>query len=275
MQQHQRGRAVRLSTGVSVCYVAHGDPAGTPVVLLHPWGESLGSFDRLIPLLPDSMYVVAFDQRGHGDAGKPPDGYALTDYVADLDAFLDELRLTSAVLVGSSSGGYVAQQFAVSRPRRVAGLVLVGAPRSLQGRPAFADEVDRLTDPVDTEWVRESLEWFPRYHDVPAWYLDERVQDGVRMPAHVWREALDGLVTAVPPTEAGTIAARTLVIWGGRDELLSREEQTALCDAIPESRLIVYDGVGHLVVWERPERVARDVTDFVEGLRPDRLRWQS
>jgi len=39
-----------------------------PVVLLHAWGESLGCFDRLLPLLPVVIYAVAMDQRGHGDA---------------------------------------------------------------------------------------------------------------------------------------------------------------------------------------------------------------
>ncbi len=86
------------------------------------------------------------------------------------------------MLVGSSSGGYVAQQVAVDFPDRVAALVLVGSPRSLRGRPAFADEVERLRDPVDPAWVRESLTWFPLLHDVPDWYVDARVEDGLRLP---------------------------------------------------------------------------------------------
>jgi pimeloyl-ACP methyl ester carboxylesterase len=94
------------------------------------------------------------------------------------------------------------------------GLVLVGAPRSLQGRPAFADEVDRLTDPVDPSWVEESLTWFPRYHDVPDWYIEDRIRDGLRVPAHVWKAGLAGLTTAVPPSECGTITAPTVIIWG-------------------------------------------------------------
>ena len=45
------------------------------------------------------------------------------------------------MLLGSSSGGYVAQQVAITSPHRVTGLALVGSPCSLQGRPSFADEV--------------------------------------------------------------------------------------------------------------------------------------
>jgi rifampin ADP-ribosylating transferase len=149
----------------------------------------------------------------------------------------------------------------------VTGLVLVGSPRSLLGRPSFADEVDALTDPVDRDWVRRSLEWFPRFHDIPQWYVEDRIDDGVRMPAHVWRAALAGLCDASPPTQAGTITAPTLVIWGELDDLLSREDEEALCAAIPASRFVVYEDTGHLVLWEQPERVAQDVTDFVERLK--------
>ena len=52
-----------------------------------------------------------------------------------------------------------------------------------------------------------------------------------------------------------------------RDELLTRKDQQALAAAIPASRLIVYQDTGHLVLWEQPERVAADLTAFVDSLR--------
>jgi rifampin ADP-ribosylating transferase len=57
-----------------------------------------------------------------------------------------------------------------------------------------------------------------------------------------------------------------LIIWGERDGLLSRDDEEALAAAIPGSQLVVYDDTGHLVLWEQPERVANDLTDFVKGL---------
>ena len=259
-------RRVHLATEVTVPYLEQGDPRSAAVLLLHAWVESSACFDRLLPALPPTLHVFAMDQRGHGDADKPADGYALANFADDIEAFMDAVGLQSAVLLGSSSGGYVAQQVAIQVPHRVEGLVLLGAPRSLQGRPAFAGEVDRLTDPVDPTWVEESLTWFPRYHHVPDWYIKDRIRDGVRVPAHVWIAGLTGLTTAVPPSESATITAPTLIIWGEHDELLPPQDGHLLAAAIPGSRLSVYQDTGHLVLWEQPERVASDLAEFVAGL---------
>ena len=259
-------RRARLATGLSLSYTSSGPDSSVPVLLLHAWVESRRSFDRLLPLLPATVRAIAVDQRGHGDSEKPSTGYSLDELAADVEAFMDAVCIPAAVLVGSSSGGYVAQQVAVRCPKRVAGLVLVGSPRTLQVRPTFAHQVDQLTDPLDHAWVRESLTWFPRFHPVPSWYIDDRVRDGVRIPAHVWREAFNGLVAARPPTDAATITAPTLIVWGDRDELLTRDQQEALAAAIPGSRLVVYADTGHLVLWEQPERLAADLGLFVETI---------
>ena len=266
MGQEPRVHRVALATGVSVPCISVGAAAGTSVVLLHAWAESWRSFDRLLPLLPGTIRALAMDLRGHGDADKPATGYTLVDAAADVVAFMDAVEIPAAVLVGSSSGGYIAQQVAVTSPHRIAGLVLVGSPRSLQRRPSFADDVDRLTDPVDAAWVRNFLAWFPRFHPVPQWYVEDRVQDGVRMPAHVWRQTLAGLISAPPPTATATITAPTLIVRGDRDELLTHEDQEALAAAIAASRLIVYQDTGHVVLWEQPERIAADLTAFTDGL---------
>lgn len=49
-----------------------------------------------------------------------------------------------------------------------------------RGRPQYAHEVERLTNPVDTAWVRGFPEAFPLFHDAPDWYLEDRVSEAVR-----------------------------------------------------------------------------------------------
>lgn len=258
-------RYLRLRTGISLPCLIHGDGDAEPVLMLHAWGESRCSFDRLIPLVT-GLRVYAPDLRGQGGADKPEGGYSLAEQAEDAAAILEALNVPSAVVVGSSSGGYVAQQLAISHPQKVAALVLVGAPLSLHGRAPFADEVDRLTDPLDENWVRDSLSWFPLLHEVPAWFIEDRVRDGLRMPAHAWKGILNGLCEATPPTESGTIHAHTLILWGGQDGLLQRGDQEIMAARIPGSVLKVYPDVAHLVLWECPDQVAEDTTAFLASL---------
>lgn len=266
---HADIRQLRLRTGITVpCLVQNTGGTGTPLLLLHAWGESRKSFDRLNPYL-SGFRIYAPDLRGQGDADKPAtgySGYSLAEQAEDAAAILAALEVPHAAVVGSSSGGYVAQQLAVNHPDKVTALVLVGSPLTLRGRPAFADEVDALTDPPDEAWVRKSLAWFPRVQDVPAGYIEDRVRDGLSMPAHAWRAILNGLCEATPPTESGTIHSPTLILWGGQDNLLPRTDQETLARRIPGAVLKVYPDVAHLVLWECPERVAADIIGFISPI---------
>jgi pimeloyl-ACP methyl ester carboxylesterase len=242
-----------------------GELAETPLLLVHAWTESKGSFDRLRPLLKGRT-VIAPDLRGHGDSEKTASGYSLAEVANDLAALLDALAVPRAVVIGSSSGGYVSQQLAVSHPERVAALVLIGSPLTLHGRAPFADEVDRLPDPVPESWVRDSLSWFTLFQPVPKDYLEDRVRDGCKVPARIWKSSLAGLGNAVPPTETGEILAPTLILWGGKDTLLSRHDEEILAQRIPQSRLRIYEDAGHVLLWEIPERIATDVNGFLADL---------
>jgi pimeloyl-ACP methyl ester carboxylesterase len=253
---------VRLATGVRVPYGEQGDADGVPVVFLHPYADSPRFFELALPYLPAGIHAYLPTQRGHGDADKPPSGYSLEELSGDVAAFLDAVGVGRAVVVGHSSGGYVAQRFALDHPDRLLGLVLVGAPRSLHGRRApFAAAVEAMEDPVDPDLVRQVLATFPLTGPVPTAFVDAMIAESAKVPAGVWRTALAELTAAVPPTETATITLPTLILWGEQDELL-RSEQEALAAAIPGSRLIGYPDTGHLIVWERPRQVAADIAAF-------------
>jgi pimeloyl-ACP methyl ester carboxylesterase len=239
------------------------------VVLLHAWTGSRRSFSALMPLLARCLRPVAVDLRGHGDADKPAEGYDVPSLAADVVAILDALELDRAVLVGASSGGYVAQQVAVSDPHRVSALVLAGAPHDLRGRPPFADELALLTDPVDPHWVRTFTAGFTDLDRLPSWYVDVLVEDALRVPAAIWTAAFRGLNSSRPPTDLGVITAPTLVISGGRDALLGRAQTEALLSALPRAQWIEYEDTGHLVLEEQPARLAADIASFVTGLAGD------
>lgn len=262
------GRRLHLATGLTTTVSEAGAGGGsTPVLLLHGWIGSRRSFAALLPLLAGHARVFAVDLRGHGDADKPPSGYDLSGLADDVVAVLDALEIPRAVLVGASSGGYVAQQVAVNSPDRVAGLVLAGAPQDLRGRRPFASELDQLSDPLDPAWVRSFVAGFTDLDRLPSWFVDVMVEDALRVPAPIWVASLTGLLTSPPPTDLGVIKAPTLVISGGRDRLLGQEQTDALVAAIPGAEWIDYPDTGHLVLEEQPAQLAGDIADFLADLR--------
>src|SRR4051812_39199573 len=113
------GRPLNLATGLSTTISEAGTRDGSPSrLLLHGRPGSRLFSSAPLPLLSRSALLGAVDLRGHGDADKPPTGYDLAGLAADVVAVLDALELPRAVLVGASSGGYVAQQVAVTNPDR-------------------------------------------------------------------------------------------------------------------------------------------------------------
>jgi non-heme chloroperoxidase len=258
--------SVALSTGVRLPYVEQGDPAGVPVLMLHGYTDSWRSFELLLPHLPPRVRAIAVTQRGHGDADRPATGYQPEDFVSDVAAFMDALELPAAVLVGHSGGSYTAQRFAIEHPDRTLGIALVGAFRALHGKPELHElwqAVAELRDPVDPDFVREFQE-STATQPVPVEFMEAVIAESRKVPARVWQATLKGLLDAEAPTETGTITAPTLILWGDRDTLCTRRDQEALVAAISGARLVVFQGTGHAVHWEQPERVAAELAAFVE-----------
>jgi pimeloyl-ACP methyl ester carboxylesterase len=214
--------------------------------------------------VPARIRAFAFD--GHGDAGKPADGYGLRDFADDVGAFMDAVGLEAAVLVGASSGGYVAQRFAVDDPDRTLGLALLGYPRSLRGpRPRFADVLATLKDPIEAAFARQLSEGMVG-REVPEAVMATLCEENLKVPARVWRDAFEGLLAAEPPLDTGRISAPTLIVWGARDSLLPPADQEAMAAEICGARLVVYADVGHLPVIEAPERAGADLTALCDAV---------
>jgi non-heme chloroperoxidase len=265
-------KSVELPDGLRLPYVEQGDSAGVPILLLHALADSWRSFERVLPQLPPSIHTFAVTQRGHGDADRPASGYGVGEFTADLAAFMDAVGLDAALIVASSSAGFTARRFAADHPRRTLGIVLLGAPYSLRDKPAvseFLDAVSELGDPIDPAFARDFVE-SNVFRPLPPAFLETLIGEHLKVPARVWEETLEGLLDAAPSTDRG-ITAPTLILWGDRDEFLPRSDQEALATAIAGSRLVTYEGTGHAVQWEQPERVAADIVALAKRL-PNRDR---
>ena len=261
--------SVALPTGVTLPYVAQGDPASVPVVLLHGGTDSRRSFDPVLPYLPSSIRAFALTQRGHGDASRPASGYHPRDFAADVAAFLDSQGLESAVIAGHSMGRTVALRFALDCPERTRGLVPMGAFVRYRTNPVIVEFVEDvvlgLEDPIDRS-VAQDFQESTLAGPISASFLEVAVTESLKVPARVWRGLFAGLLNDEHVARLDRIAAPTLLIWGDQDAFVPESDQQTLLATIAGSRLETYSGTGHAVHWEEPARFAADLVSFGERL---------
>jgi hypothetical protein len=165
-------------------------------------------------------------------------------------------------------GSTVAMRFAVQHPERVQALILEGAfmPQPANAEVSkFLDEVSALKDPIDPGFVRE-FQKSTLAQPVPPEFLEMIVGESLKVPAHVWRGALQPYRDTDFSAELTRIRVPTLVVWGDRDRFTGRSEQEDLLSAIHGSRMVVYAGAGHSPHWEEPQRFAGQIASFVAGI---------
>ncbi len=140
-------RSRRLDVrGVAYHVREWGTPGAKPLVLLHGARDASATFQFVVDELAGDWHVLAPDWRGHGRTGWTVGSYWQAEFVADLDALLDEmLPEQSVALVGHSMGGNIASLYAGGRPARVERLVMLDALGDLLNRtPVKVDEILRL-----------------------------------------------------------------------------------------------------------------------------------
>ena len=250
---------------IELPYVEQGDTSGVPVVMLHGATDSWRSFEPVLPHLPDDIRAVAISLRGHGDAPKPESGYSIEDLAGDAVALMEELDLGAAVLVGHSMGTMVAQRIAIQAPERVLGLVLAGAfgqpQRNSPGLLALRAEFGAIEDPIPRELAHE-FQASTTAQPLEPEQLEVFVDETQKVPARVWREVFRAFPEVDHSAELAALSPPALIVQGERDELIPHEERNVLLGILPSARLIVYEGAGHALHWEQPERFAADVVEF-------------
>jgi non-heme chloroperoxidase len=262
-----------LSTGVALPYAEQGDASGVPVIFLHGVTDSWRSFETVLPYLPPFIHAFAVTQRGHGDATRLPSGYRTRDFAADIAAFIEVLGLEAPIVVGHSMGSVNAVRFAIDHPGALRALVLVGAFATFRNKPGILEfwesSIAPLRDPIDPAFVRGFQE-STTARPVPPEFLDAIVEESLKVPAHVWREAFAGFFEDDFASEFDTIRVPTWVVWGDRDTFCPRADQEALLAKIQGSRFSVYEGTGHALHWEEPLRFGVELAIFVSSLSASR-----
>jgi pimeloyl-ACP methyl ester carboxylesterase len=242
--------------------------SGEPLLLIQGLGYGRTGWGPAPALLARRFRVVSFDNRGFGGSEITPGPYTTAQLSSDALALLDALEIERAHVVGISLGGMIAQELVLAAPERVTKLVLcsttAGGPDSvpmpqqtvaLMGRQPQLDPreamrlfVENALSPSPPEALVGEIVAYRTANppDGAGWYA--------QATAGAAHDAMDRL---------GEIRVPTLVVHGTADNVVDAGNAPLIVNAIPGARLEVFEGVGHLLPWERPEEFVALVEEFL------------
>jgi pimeloyl-ACP methyl ester carboxylesterase len=259
-----------------------------PLVLLHGWGDTGETFQFLVDCFSLDRSCIAIDMRGFGRTQRPDDGYWFPDYLADLEAVLDQLVPDAPVdLIGHSMGGNIAMLYAGARPKRVRRLVTLegfGLTHTTpdQAPARYAQWLDEVKHGSEFA-VYETLEQFvrvlarrnprtpmDRLEFIARSWSQQRADGKIELRADPKHKRVNPVLYQRDQAEAcwRAIEAPLLFVLGDQSDLVKR-----MGDALDETRLrelfrlgtfgVVKDA-GHMLHHEQPEPVATLIEAFLE-----------
>ena len=270
-------------------YDTKGDRENPSLLLIMGYTEPMTSFkDGFCQLLVDAGYhVIRFDNRDVGltskTQGDPPDlqaiitalmtgqipdqvPYTLEDMATDAFAVLDAAGVSSAHIVGVSMGGNIAQTMAITNPKRVISMTSIMSTTGTPGVGIATPEVGaNLRSPLGIETKEEAVECsLHNYRLFAGPLFDEEAHKN--LAASNYERNWNPLVTVFQlaamlagpdrTDDLQSIEVPTLVIHGAKDTLVQVDGGKATSAAIKNSRLVIFDEMGH----EMPEILWCDIT---------------
>jgi 3-oxoadipate enol-lactonase len=255
-----------LSGGVQLAYEVRGD--GQPLLLIHGLGYARWGWQPVLDGLAARYQVVLFDNRGIGESDRPPGAYTAAEMAEDAVAVLDAAGLRTAHVVGTSLGGMIAQELALTFPERVDRLVLACTTLGGDGAYPMPERTTRLFEEAGALEPAVALRRFVENALAPNAppELVERIT-ALRLASPpdpvAWQAQAAASMGFESADRLGAIAAPTLVLHGTEDRVIDPRNSALLADGIPKAELRWFEGCGHLFFWERPERFVHVVTEFL------------
>ncbi|MEV6958835.1 alpha/beta hydrolase [Streptomyces sp. NPDC051207] len=261
-----------------------------PALFVHGLGGSSLNWSTLMPLLADVVDCEALDLPGFGDSPPPDDGdYSITGHARAVIRYLDAAGRGPVHLFGNSLGGAITTRVAAVRPDLVRTLTLVSpalpeirvqrsaVPTGLLALPGVAALFTRIT----RQWTAEqrvrgvlALCYGDPGRVSPEGFRNavEEMERRIRLP-YFWdamARSARGIVNAYTLggqhglwRQAERVLAPTLLVYGGRDQLVGFRMAQRAARAFRDSRLLTLPEAGHVAMMEYPETVAMAFKDLL------------
>ena len=244
---------------------------GPPLLLVMGLGGTIEMWDPLERALSGhGIQTIAYDASGTGHSPTRLLPQRMPGLARQAAHLLDALGHPSASVLGVSYGGAVAQELALGNPHRVRRLVLASTSCGLGGVPGNPLALSLLATPLryySPTFLRltAGVLYGPTITEKED-LLREQINARRARPPTVWGYASQ-LIAGAGWTSwpwLGRIAAPTLVLAGDHDPIVPPSNARILARRIPDARLELVPGAGHLLLLDQAERCASLITDFLD-----------
>ncbi len=263
--------ALRLNPGLELHYYDDDftDPwRPAPAILLqHGFSRSGKFWYNWVPFLSREFRVLRPDMRGMGESAMSEDEYepSLDLFVDDLRAILDHLGIDRVVYVGESFGGIIGLKFAHAHPELVRALVLCNTPCRLPRRGRTGPDGDwdtamsRSIGDWSTATINNRLDTRVSPPGMKEWYISEmdRTSSAIGRKLQAYLDTLDF------SPHLKEVQTPTLLLTGEESPTSTLEQQQFMAGELPNSRLVVYPGLGHGINAIYPEWCVAQIREFL------------
>ncbi len=244
---------------------------GDPMVLIMGYGSTMDMWDPLfLDNLSSKYKVIIFDNRGMGNTTAPPGNFSIAQFANDTAGLMAALGIEKAHVLGWSMGSFVAQELAIRYPERVNKIILYAG--DCGGKEAVMPSSQVLEDLADTSGSPEERGMrllnllFPKdwLSCQPAFYKWFPLPKETSLPENIERQAQAVASWPGACDRLGSIKSPTLVVTGTEDVITPPENAFILAQGIKVSWLVQFEGAGHGLMYQYPDRLAKIVADFIE-----------
>ncbi|PLC68270.1 hypothetical protein B7L70_04225 [Vulcanisaeta sp. EB80] len=260
---------VKTRDGVSIYYEVDG--SGDPLVLIEGLGYANWMWVKQRSL---SKYVklIIYDNRGVGYSSKPDRPYTMDDFVDDLEDLLNYLSIDKAFLWGVSMGGMIAMYFTYKNPDRVRGLILGETNFGIKSVPPSKEALEILMQPpksgldkremlIERMRIAFSREYFNKHRDEIEYLVNLRIR--FEEDPKAYNNQLAAVLSFDFKDKLPSIRVPTLIVTGDEDYVVNPQNSYIMNQSIPNSKLIILRGAGHLAIIERAEDYNKVVLNFI------------
>jgi sigma-B regulation protein RsbQ len=254
-----------------------GPDGARPIVFAHGFGCDQHMWRYVAPQFADGYRVVLFDYVGCGGSDSTawdPDRYATLDgYAADVVDLVEELDLHDVIFVGHSVSSMIGALAVSRRPERFDRLVMVGpSPRYVDDPDRSyvggfsASDIEELLDSLASNYLGWSAAMAPVIMGNPERpeLGEELTESFCRMDPAIARQWARATFLSDNRDDLARVPVPTLVLQCSQDVIAPVVVGEYVRDAIPDSRLVMLEAVGHCPNLSAPDSTARAIRDFLE-----------